>query len=184
MLLSGSGLPPGSPFRVGGAAGGQPDALLAPSSERREHRSASLAESSTCSPCSSSPHKGHCLCGVPICVWEIPRRGQIVLLVTSPLCGLLRRFGITSPLLPEKPTQGQHRPHRVARDASAESYKARIHASLASLRSRAESRKLLPNADHCCGGCERSSPVPAANTASGSSSASFLSRTYSDLRVR
>ena len=73
FLIVGSGLPPGSPFRVGGRGVGQPDALLAPSSERREQRSVFLFGKLRQFPCSSSPHKGHSpLRGPPL--WGVTHR--------------------------------------------------------------------------------------------------------------
>ena len=73
-MLSGSGLPPGYPFRVGVAAGGQPDALLA-TSKRREQRSVFLFGKLRLFPCFSFPHKGRSPLWGPLCVWEIPPQG-------------------------------------------------------------------------------------------------------------
>ena len=56
-----------SPSGAGGAAGGQPDALLAPSSERRVHRSISPRRgNSACIRAPPLPTKAIRLCGAPI----------------------------------------------------------------------------------------------------------------------
>lgn len=114
----------------------------------------------------------------------IPRRGQFCEFRILLYGGYPPHFGVITPEKGNLPTRGQHRHHRVARDASDESFRAGFHMSLASLQSLAESRILLPNEDRCCGDYERSTPVPVASIANGSSSASSLLRSHSDGCVR
>ena len=119
LVIVGSGLPPGSPFRVGESGGGQPVALLAPSSERREQRSVflfgKLRQFTVLHLGLRATASGGWPRNTPAGVVLSPQRPFAF--VGSPFVGSYTQKGIVTTTRRRKRTQEQQPPHRVASDA-------------------------------------------------------------------